>query len=103
VAERIAGWPWSVVRVPEVPFPAYLAMVVGGAWLCLWRRRWRALGAVPIAVGVGLTLLHSGPDLLIDGEARLVALRGPDGLMALSDRRTSRLTAESWLRRAGRS
>ena len=91
----------AVALLPEMPVWGLVAVTLGGLWLCLWTRRWRLTGVPLIAVGLASVSLHRGPDILVSADARLVAVRGADGLLQLSEARASRLTRESWLRRAG--
>jgi hypothetical protein len=41
------------------------------------------------------------PDILISASGRLIALRDPDGMLAVSSNRAERMVRETWLRRAG--
>lgn len=101
VARTVAGWPGAVLGVPAMPDAALLLTVGGGLWLCLWRRRWRLLGLLPMAVA-GALHLHAGrPDLLVDQEGRLLAVRRAAGGLAFSDPRAQRLARETWVRRDG--
>ena len=98
------GWragPGSVTLVPAMPPGALVLVVAGGLWLCLWRRRWRLLGLAAIAAGLILTLRPDIPDVLVDGRAKLFAVRTAEGELALSTRRSARFAGEIWLRRAG--
>ena len=94
-------WDGAVALLPEMPVWGLVAVTLGGLWLCLWTARWRLAGVPLIAVGLASVALHRGPDILVSADARLVAVRGADGLLQLSEARASRLTRESWLRRAG--
>lgn len=99
IAELVADLPGAVQLVPAMPQWAMLAIASGGLWLCLWRQAWRLFGLLPILVGCIAPWLATGPDLLVDGEARLIALRAADGFM-LSNRRAARgMVAETWGRR----
>jgi competence protein ComEC len=101
-AETVASWPGAVAALPAMPFWGLAAATLGGLWLCLWRGRWRAWGAVPVALGLLSMAVARGPDILVSGDARMMAVRGGDGLLRLwSPGRPGRLTAETWLRRAG--
>ena len=53
------------------------------------------------ALGLLLASLSSSPDIWVRGDGRLFALKGPDGQLYLSSRRTGRFEAEIWQRRAG--
>ncbi|TVR99805.1 MAG: ComEC family competence protein [Rhodospirillales bacterium] len=101
VAEAVAGWPGAVMRLPAVPLAGLVATVVGGLWLCLWRARWRYLGVACIIAGVASLGAVRPPDLLIDGDAALLALRTADGGLLMSSHRTNRFARDVWLHRAG--
>ena len=98
VARLVAGWPGAVSLVPAMPLWGLLALTGGGLWLCLWQRPWRLVGVLVVAVGAGSPWLEAPPDILIDGEARLMAVRGGDGRLILSERARG-MVAETWLRR----
>jgi len=64
VAETVAGWDGAVTLVPAMPVAALVAMVLGGLWLALWRRRWRALGLGGLYAGVWLAVMAVPPTAL---------------------------------------
>lgn len=85
-ARWTASLPGAVSHVPAIPMSAFLLMVVGGLWLCLWRTRARAAGLALIGAGLIIAPLQERPDILIGNNAGLVALRehGQDNFRALS-------------------
>ena len=103
VAQFGAALPAAVYLVPAWPAAALVAMTAGGLWLTLWRGRWRLAGIVPIVVGVIAAATARGPDLLVDDEGKLFAVRASSGDLALSTRRTKKFDAEIWLRRNGQA
>jgi len=100
IAEIVAAWPGSALLLPAMPPAGLVVATLGGLWLLLWRGRWRYWGLIPILLGMGSAALTRSPDLLISGEAELVAVRSADGGLAVNSRRGG-LEAEIWLRRAG--
>jgi competence protein ComEC len=64
----------AVALLPSMPAWAFAAMVTGGIWLCLWTRRWRLLGLVPVMIGAIGAALAPAPDLLITGDGRHLAV-----------------------------
>jgi len=64
----------AVALLPSMPGWAFEAMVAGGIWLCLWTKRWRLLGVVPVAMGALGAALAPAPDLLITGDGRHLAV-----------------------------
>jgi len=101
VARHVAAWPGAVGLVPAMPVGGLAAVAIGGLWLCLWRRRWRYWGLMGIAAGILSVPLASTPDILVSGDGRLMAVRMPDGALALSSTRRAKRVARVWLNRAG--
>jgi competence protein ComEC len=101
VAREVAGWGGAVALFPAMPMWGLVALTLGGLWLCLWTTLWRLAGLPLIALGLVSLALERGPDVLVAGDARLIAVRGADGSLQLSAPKAPRLTRETWLRRAG--
>jgi competence protein ComEC len=101
VAHAVASWPGAVAVLPAMPLSGLVALSLGGLWLCLWRGSWRYGGGVLIVAGWASLALATSPDILVDGRARVIAIRTPDGGLALSSTRTARFERMSWLQRAG--
>jgi competence protein ComEC len=101
VAGTIAQWPGAALHLAQPPIAALIATIAGGLWLCLWRRPWRRLGLLGIALGVGLMVLARPPDLLVDRRGQIVAVRLDDGRLAISPWRRDRWITGGWLRSAG--
>ena len=100
IARQVAAWPAAVVLLPPLPTVGLALVTLGGAWLCLWRRRWRLLGLLAIAAGAGSLLPVRAPDVLVAADGRLLAVRGGAGDLAFSARNTGRSTRDAWLRRS---
>lgn len=103
IARTVAGWPGAVLHVPSMPTWALAFIALGGIWLCLWTRRWRALGLIPIVCGIATLAFVRPPDVLISGDAGLMAVRGADGALWMSGQDRDSFTANVWRERAGRA
>ncbi len=101
VAREVASWPGAVVLLPPLPVASLSLIALGGLWLCLWRGRWRFWGS-PVIGAAGL-LAARPPDLLIDADAKLIAVRMADGGLALSSATRAPMVRETWLRFNGES
>ncbi|MEX2450715.1 MAG: ComEC/Rec2 family competence protein [Rhodospirillales bacterium] len=100
-ADTVAGWPGAAVVLPAMSTPALIAVALGLMWLCLWRRRWRLWGGAAVATGMATLLFFKPPDILIDGEGKLTAVRLASGQYAVTSLRRSVFTREVWMRRIG--
>ncbi|WP_200911051.1 ComEC/Rec2 family competence protein [Sphingomonas sp. Leaf25] len=83
IARSVAAAPGSVAALPAMPGGAFALMVGGGLWVALWRTSLRRWGVVPFVIGGLWALAIPAPDLLVTGDGRHLALRGPDGGMAI--------------------
>src|SRR3546814_13738047 len=93
-----------------MPDAGLALIVLGGLWLCLWRRPWRWAALLPILLGALSPLTFEPPHLLVSDDARQVAVRdgeesscgGPSGAGRLwvASRRTDRFVLEPWARPA---
>jgi competence protein ComEC len=98
IAETVAGWSGAVTLVPAMSSVGLAAAALGGIWLIGWRSRLRYAGAAVIAVGLLPAVFAIPPDVLVDGEARLVALRGETGRLLVSDIRSAKFERGIWAR-----
>jgi competence protein ComEC len=100
-AKKVAELPGAVARIPAFSHVAFALMILGGLWLCLWRRPWRLLGLAVVAAGLGLTPLGSRPDVLVGHDGQLLAVRGPDGRLWSPAASGSTFELQRWLERDG--
>ncbi len=102
VAHEVSGLPGAVGHVAAFPGWTLGLMVLGGLWLALWRGRIRLVGLAPLLAGLTLAALARGPDLIVDRDASLVAMRThPGGSLTFHEAPRDDFTAGVWLRRDG--
>jgi competence protein ComEC len=101
IAYTVSAWPHANVVTPAMPIGALIAISLGLIALCLMRSRWRVLGLAPLLGGLATLLVVASPDLLVAGDAKLMAVKDEQGAYRLSSLRASKLAAETWLRRNG--
>ncbi len=99
VATGVASWPGAALTVPVLPVWGLAVFTFGGAWLCLWRTRWRRWGAVAMAAGLASMAFDRPPDLLVEGRGKSFAVRMADGSLLVQ--KGGRILKETWDRRAG--
>ena len=102
-AAAVAAWPGAAVLLGQPPTAAVAAATLGGLWLCLWRRPWRWLGTLGLALGVALAAATRPPDLRVAAGGDLVAVRLEDGRLALAPWRRDAFVTDAWLRHVGQA
>jgi competence protein ComEC len=83
LARSAATAPGAVALLPAMAPAAFALMIAGGLWICLWRTKLRRWGTIPLALGALWAFATPAPDLIITGDGRHLALRTPDGQLAL--------------------
>ncbi len=98
VAHAVAAWPGAALPAAPIPAAALCVVAFGMAWLCLWRGRWRLLGAPLIAAGFAAGAAQRPPDILVSADAKLIALRAGEDLFLQRLSGASSQTRGAWLR-----
>jgi len=83
LAHGVAAAPGAVALVPAVPAGVFLLVIGGLLWIGLWRQRWRWWGGVPLAFGIVAIVTATPPDLLVTSDGKHLAVRTPEGQLAL--------------------
>ena len=101
LARTVAHFPAASLAVPAPPSWGLLLTSFGLLWLCIWRTGWRALAALPLVIGCASPWLVRPPDLLVSGEARLIALHDGGRMLVQRTSGADALTLEDWQRAWG--
>ncbi|WBO23662.1 ComEC/Rec2 family competence protein [Sphingomonas abietis] len=88
IAHHVGSLPGAVTFVPTMSRLAFASIMAGGLWLALWRTRARLFGLLPVAIGLVMTLAAHPADIFVTGDGRHLAVRAPDGQVALLRQRT---------------
>lgn len=100
VARTVQGWKGAVGHVPA-PGPWVLPLyAAGGLILALWRGWGRLTGLVPLIAAAWLWAGAERPQILIDDQAMIVGVMGPQG-RALSREKGTGFVAGVWLENDG--
>ena len=101
IAETVAHWPYSIVYLPAMPWQALVVIVFGGLWLCIWRRRWRWFGLLPVLAGMLYPLYAAQPDVMVSPDGKDWAVRLDDGRLAVSNLDHDAFVYTQWQQRLG--
>lgn len=101
VAESVSALPGAVVAVPAFSLVAFLLMIGGGLWLCIWTGRMRYWGLAAIAAGLMTAPFHDQPDIWVDRDGKLVAVRDHKGQIAVRKTRKATFSLQVWMEADG--
>lgn len=97
ITDMVAHLPHSVWQTDALPLWALLLIVCGGFWLCVWQRRWRWWGAVPILFGIiPLFFPLKEPDMVFSPRAEDVAVRDNNGDLVMLPRQNDAWVQNLW-------
>lgn len=96
ITEFVSALPHSVAYVDSLPFWGFTLIVCGGWWLCVWQRKWRLWGVLPILIGVGSMFFGPQPDMVFAPKGEGMALRNQNGEMLLMPQKTDSWTVSVW-------
>jgi competence protein ComEC len=97
VARYVAALPGAEGRVAAFGAGALLTATAGMLVLILPATRLRLAGVPLVAIAFVFAATGPRPQVLVDAEAEVVAVRTADGRLSILDARKDRLSAESWL------
>ncbi|MGI9386496.1 MAG: ComEC/Rec2 family competence protein, partial [Methyloligellaceae bacterium] len=98
IAETVSKWPGAVSPVPAMPSTTLILIAFGGLWICLWQSTLRFFGLFFIALDLVLAPNMDRPDILIDREAKVVAVRTADGELTALPGRKGEFSLDRWLK-----
>jgi len=97
IAREVAALPGAVRPVEAFPVSALAAITLGALWFAIWRGIWRHAGLAALGAGLAMTSLGAKPDIFIDRDGRVVAVRAQDGQLAAMPGRAGNYSLEQWL------
>ncbi len=102
-AHALASMPGAAADVAAPSTTSLAFVVAGGLWMSLWQTNWRFLGLPVFVIGLMGPLYASKPDIIVDGDARILAVGNAKHELQTSSSRRARFEAASWQRRLGSS
>jgi len=102
-ARYLAALPGAAVDVAAPPLWSLCTVALAGLWLALWRGRWRLYALPFLVLGLCGPTFARQPDIIVDGEARMVAVLHKRAVYLTSSSRAARFELENWQKRAGQT
>lgn len=101
IANYVAALPGVLLPVPAFSMAAFAMIMFGGLWLCLCATPLRFFGLGLIAAGLIAATDRTAPDILVETQGKLMAVKEADGRYSLSSLRSSSYSRDMWLRQNG--
>ena len=95
-AEWVANLPHANLTVHQMDDWAYVAVIFGMIWICLWQKKKRFLGLIPIGIGLMSLFFFTPPDILVSQGGKLFAFRRSDGRYVFSQSKAEKWTRQQW-------
>ena len=104
IAGFVSGLEGSHLTLPSMHWTAFLVLMVGMIWTCLWHRNWRWIG-IGIAVAAWPVSLAGQVnfDVLVNQSGKMVAVRDGAGALRISARQINQYVLDQWLEIDGTS
>jgi competence protein ComEC len=96
ITSYVASLSDSVMLVAQIPSYGLALLSLGGVWLCVWRKKWRLLGLIPIFIGVYSAFNVNIPDVVISEDASVVAVKVGKNL-SIKPSKKGRFVKKTWL------
>lgn len=97
ITDYVAHLPAAGYRVMAMPFWGLLMIVFGGLWICIWQRKWRRWGAIPLIIGALSIFWVQKPDALYDASGEVVAVKDNEDNMVVLPSRSNKWIKQIWL------
>ncbi|MCF6198496.1 MAG: ComEC family competence protein [Hyphomicrobiaceae bacterium] len=96
IAQMVAGFTDARVNVGTISLSAFLIILSGGLWLCLWKSFYRYFGLLVILTGIALSPFHDTPFLLIERDGKNIVLIDKNKTMWPMSWRVARYSLDRW-------
>lgn len=97
ITAYVSSLPYAGYQVVSMPLWGLSLIVFGGLWLCLWKLPWRKWGCVFILIGALSVFTVKTPDVMVDGEASLLAVKDEQRGLVILPSRGNNFVKQMWL------
>ena len=87
----------AAIPVLSMPLWGLIFIVLGGLWLCIWQKRWRLLGIMPIVIGFASIALTKVPDVMVDETAEVFGVKDNNNHLVILPSRSNTYLKKVWL------
>ena len=95
-AKWVSDLPYANLTIHQMDDWAYFAIIFGMIWLCLWQKRKRLLGLIPLFIGIVSRFFFTPPDILVSQGGKLFAYRKENNQYVFSLSKSEKWTRQQW-------
>jgi len=95
-ADYISKLPYAVVTTGYITRTSLLVFTIGFCWICFWQGRKRYLGLVVMAYSIWMMSSTPTPDIIIDKERDILAIKAVEKIILYSPYKLSSFTKLYW-------
>jgi ComEC/Rec2-related protein len=99
IANFIVSISGSYMPVKIISDGSFISIIFGFLWFCLWQKKWRFLGVIPVICGIYFAYQTPIPNLLIDKEKKMIAFYNEGKLIFLKPTKSKQ--ALIWAKKLG--
>lgn len=96
ITAYVSSLPEAGYQVLSMPLWGLLLIVIGVLWLCIWNCRWRRWGGVGVILGVLSISTAQVPDVMVNDEASLLAVKDEQGHLVILPARGNNFIKQVW-------
>lgn len=97
LTSQISSFNGASMQIQSMPLWGLLLITFGGLWLCIWQQKWRLWGLAGIIIGCLSFFSISKPDILINEDNSLVAIKDEQNNMVVLPTHGKNFTRKIWL------
>lgn len=96
ITTKVSALPDSLISVSTLSFGGFICIIIGGFWLCVWSKKWRLWGILPIMCGVLSMFFAEHPQMIAAPNGTAFALKNNDGKMQILSPKKDRWLRKIW-------
>ncbi len=97
ITAYVSNLPQAGYQVLSMPFWGLMLIVWGGLWLCLWQKKWRIWGVLPVIIGAMSVFWVKVPDMIYDASGKNVAVKDNFSNLIVMPVKSNAFIKQIWL------
>ena len=96
LVREITTFPYADMVCRPLPLSGLILVTLGGLWLCLWTKKWRCLGIIPIVLGFLSYAFYYHPDVLYSADGLSVGIQKSSKELVIFSAKRKKFLFDAW-------